>query len=215
MKSGTEYPKIYSPWKRHTEGENKGRFNFMDWSEPEFALTAGLHWVWTEKIDGTNVRIIWDGHKVRIGGRTDDAQMPTFLLDLLNATFPEELLEQTFKDKQVVLYGEGFGPKIQKGGGLYGDKPMFALFDVRVGGTWLLPDDVRQVAGDMGLMNAPLVAVAPISGAAEIVSKGLTSAFGDFHAEGVVGTVIGGLQTRRGARIQVKLKHRDLFGLQV
>ena len=33
-------------------------------------------WEFTEKVDGTNIRIIWDGHKVSFAGRTDKAQIP-------------------------------------------------------------------------------------------------------------------------------------------
>ncbi len=28
-------------------------------------------WQFTEKVDGTNIRIFWDGHRVSFGGRTD------------------------------------------------------------------------------------------------------------------------------------------------
>ena len=37
-------------------------------------------WNFTEKIDGTNIRVHWDGHKVMFGGRTDNAQIPTSLV---------------------------------------------------------------------------------------------------------------------------------------
>lgn len=32
-------------------------------------------WVWTEKIDGTNIRCMWHFGKVTFGGKTDNAQI--------------------------------------------------------------------------------------------------------------------------------------------
>lgn len=40
-------------------------------------------WEFTEKIDGTNIRIIWDGHRVNFAGRTDKAQIPAELTNRL------------------------------------------------------------------------------------------------------------------------------------
>jgi len=33
-------------------------------------------WQFTEKIDGTNIRIIWNDGKLTFGGRSDNAQIP-------------------------------------------------------------------------------------------------------------------------------------------
>src|SRR5688572_17144881 len=128
----TEYPKIESPFKRFTDGPNRNKFDFTQWARPEFDVLRNQDWEWTEKIDGTNVRVIWDGHKVSFGGRTDAAQMPVFLLQKLQDLFPEELMEQAFQNTEVVLYGEGYGAKIQKGGGNYRQDQSFILFDVKV-----------------------------------------------------------------------------------
>ena len=42
-------------------------------------------------------------------------------------------LGEVFPDGAAVLYGEGYGAKIQKGGGNYRADQDFVLFDVRVG----------------------------------------------------------------------------------
>ena len=53
------YPKIKSLFKR-----DEKTFKFTDeYSCPEFELLKGLRWVATEKVDGTNIRVIFDGVK--------------------------------------------------------------------------------------------------------------------------------------------------------
>lgn len=205
------YPKIESPYKRFTEGPNRNRFDYTQWARPEFMALARMNWTWTEKIDGTNIRVIWDGHKVTFGGRTDNAQIPATLVTKLTELFPEELLEQTFSGTEVVLYGEGYGPKIQKGGGLYRADQSFILFDVRVGKWWLEPASVGDVAQKLGIGLVPQFAPCSVYDAVNIVTRGLRSTFGDFWAEGLVGRAPYGLLTRSGERILMKVKHVDLF----
>ena len=96
-------------------------------------------WQFTEKIDGTNIRIHWDGHNVEFGGRTDRAQIPNHLLNKLKDLFGtlevEELFEQTFGEKDAILFGEGYGVKIQNGGE-YRSDVSFILFDVMINGNY-------------------------------------------------------------------------------
>lgn len=203
----TTYPKIPSPWKRFTEGPNRGQFNY-EWVSPEMSLLWDVSgWTFTEKIDGTNIRIEWDGYRPTIKGRTDKAQIPEPLLNHLLDTFPEELLEQQFGEDPTVLYGEGIGPKIQKG--LYSDVPRFVLFDVRVGHWWLRRESVVEVASQMGISVIPQYPFELPRNAVTHVREGLWSHYGDFFAEGVVGTAPLGLLSRSGSRVQVKIKAVD------
>ena len=81
-------------------------------------LLKDIDWEFTEKIDGTNIRIYWDGHKVSYYGRTDKAQIPSQLMnrliELFGGDISEEMFEQKFGDMPVMLIGEGYGAKIQK-----------------------------------------------------------------------------------------------------
>lgn len=61
-------------------------------------------WQFTEKVDGTNIRIYWDGHRVSFGGRTDNAQIPAHLINRLNDLFGGETNEQLFEQKFGVDY---------------------------------------------------------------------------------------------------------------
>ena len=60
-----EYPKIESLYKRN---EKTHKFAIGEFRIPEFQYLYSLPWRWTEKIDGTNIRIEWTGEKVDIGG---------------------------------------------------------------------------------------------------------------------------------------------------
>ena len=143
-----EYNKIETLFERDMEGTKKlieGKFR-----NKYVEFLANNKWDFTEKIGGTNIRIHWDGHKVFFGGRTDSAQIPTNLMYALNDKFMgvvnEELFEQKFGETQVTLYGEGYGAKIQKGGGLYREDVGFILFDVLIGDTWLERENIEDIA---------------------------------------------------------------------
>lgn len=56
-----------------------------------------LEWIFTEKVDGTNVRVHWDGHKVSFGGRTDNTQMPMPLVERLQKVFGDSIAEEIFE----------------------------------------------------------------------------------------------------------------------
>lgn len=202
------YPKIYSPFQRHHEGPLRNKLDLHAWLRPEFELLKGMPWEWTEKVNGTNVRVIWDGHKVRFGGRTDDAQMPIKLLDALRELFAEELLENQFGSNPATLYGEGFGPGIQSGGN-YRQDVGFVLFDVMVGSWWLLRDNIVDVASKLGIDVVPLVIIGNIPAAIKMVTSGLTSSWGNFPAEGLVGKPPLGLMGRDGDRLMLKIKTKD------
>jgi hypothetical protein len=121
---------------------------------PEFALIA--RWRLTEKIDGTNIRVgLSPDGRVTFGGRTDKAEIPPHLLTYLTATFPSERVAAAFDPgAEVVLFGEGYGEKIQSGGD-YRTGVSFRLFDVRVGDWWLNAADVDDVAAKLGIQTAP------------------------------------------------------------
>lgn len=158
-----EYPKINSLWKRqdYVKGLPKGQHGPLiegEYSEPEFGNVR--IWSVEEKVDGTNIRIFYQDGKVSFGGRTKDAQLPCHLLKYLQEAFTEYDLNRTFPCEEgkpypnVILFGEGYGPKIQACGGNYRKDPGLILFDVNVGGWWLKRADVANIAH---LLNIPMV----------------------------------------------------------
>lgn len=203
------YPKIPGPFKRNTEpGPDRNKLIHGLWTSPEIRALAHLDWTWTEKVDGTNIRVHWDGHRVTFGGRTDNTQIPAKLVEVLQRLFTEELFEQSFNDTEVTLYGEGFGAGIQSGG-IYRPDQSFVLFDVHCGGLWLHRDDVEDVADKMGIEHVYVRHRGSIAEAIAEVKMGVTSHWNGAEAEGLVGVAPEGLLSRRGERIMVKIKRKD------
>lgn len=199
------YSKIESLYNRD---EKNHKFKIGEFRLPEFQYLYKNDWIFTEKVDGTNIRVMWDGKNVIFGGRTDNAQMPTFLNYRLLELFPKAKFE--IFDSPVCLYGEGYGAKIQKGGGNYkADGVDFVLFDVMIGEWWLKWEDVQDIAGKLQINTVPLVGIGPLYKAEDKVERGYNSAWGDFLAEGLVCKPIIDLLSRNKERIIVKLKTKD------
>lgn len=204
-----EYHKIQSIYKRD---EITHKFIEGEFSLPEFEYLRNNEWCFTEKIDGTNIRIGWNGLTKKIGGRTENAQIPTFLYEKLEHLFPDEKLAKCFPEVEdiVILYGEGYGAKIQKGGGNYiPDGVDFILFDVLIGEWWLRRDDVDGIAQSLGIKSVPTLGYGTLDNAVQGIKVGVNSTFGDFLAEGMVLRPTTELKSRAGHRIITKLKHKD------
>lgn len=208
-----EYDKIQTVFKR--DMSNNGKTLLMDqYSLPEFEFLQTVPWVFTEKVDGTNIRVMIEDGRVSFGGKTDNAQIPAALVGRLRAIFdPQaELLGNMFPSGGC-LYGEGYGPKIQKGGGNYGTAQDFVLFDVKVGQWWLERHNVENVASQLGLRIVPIIGEGTIADMVELTRAGITSTWGDFAAEGIVARPKVELRTRNNDRIITKLKTRDFLGV--
>jgi len=169
-------------------------------------------WQFTEKIDGTNIRIYWDGHRVRFFGRTDDGQIPAILVNRLIELFGgeanEQLFEQKFGENEVMLVGEGYGEKIQKGG-LCRKGQDFILFDVMIAGNWQPRESVEDIANYFCIDAVPIVLEGTIQEAVDYVKTKPKSKIGTADSEGVVGRPVVELQDRCGKRIIVKIKVKD------
>jgi len=207
-----EYPKIQTIFKRDIKGKIiEDRFTL-----PEFEYLKNNKWLWTEKVDGTNIRIDWIRNIGRkFSGKTDNAQIPVFLYERLEELFPLDKLDTAIKTEKadfLTLYGEGYGAKIQKGGNKYKtDGVDFVLFDVLVGGWWLCREDMCEVAESLGLQVVPIVGVGNLTGAVLRTIDGIKSKWGDFIAEGLVMKPMCELRTRSGHRVITKIKYRDFI----
>lgn len=202
-----EYHKIQSIYKRD---ERTHKFIEGEWSLPEFDYLKDNEWEFTEKVDGTNVRVSWTGDAVYFGGRTDDAQISSFLLARLQELFTREVFKRLYPETPMVLYGEGYGARIQKGGGNYKSNGVdYVLFDVLIGDLWLERCNVNDIAQVLGIQFVPVVGQGTITDAVDMVRGGLRSQWGEFQAEGLVIRPKVELRTRRGHRVISKLKTRD------
>lgn len=206
----TEYHKIETLFERDMNGTKKlidGAFR-----NDAARYLANNDWFFTEKIDGTNIRIHWDGHKVEFAGRTDRTQIPKPLMEYLTNTFSsmeaEEMFEQKFGETEVILFGEGYGPGTQKGGA-YRDDVSFILFDVLIGDTWLNRDSVEDIATAFGIDIVPIIFVGTIKKAVDFVKTKPKSTIGTANMEGVVGRPVIEMKDRLGKRVIVKIKVCD------
>lgn len=220
-----EYPKINSLYKRE---EKTKKLIIGDYACDEFASIS--RWTVTEKVDGTNVRIIyqkrpgWEG-TLYFGGRTDNAQIPADLFAHLQATFTLEKMERIFAQAdKVILFGEGYGPKIQSGG-YYRSDVSFILFDAVIDGWWLERAKVYALSLDLKIDDVPLltppqlgsapiylwslneieefVKMAPVSQVAQVEKSAM---------EGIVARSLPQMMFRGGGPIMFKLKCKDFHG---
>jgi hypothetical protein len=204
-----EYQKINTIYKR--DMADKKKLLVGEWSTREFEFLQYNEWEFTEKVDGTNIRVYLAEGTIMFGGRTDKAQIPPLLLASLQETFNSDFLARVDTTQPVTLYGEGYGPKIQSGE-KYGDTPRFVLFDVKIGDWWLESDSVRNFAATLDIPVVPMLGSGTLHDAVWMVShpeKYLKSEWGDFIPEGIVARPVVQLFDRKGERIITKIKVRD------
>lgn len=207
-----KYPKIETLFKRDENFEVTDEIRL-----PEFENIK--KWLITEKIDGTNIRIIYTpDDKLLIRGRTDRASIPTFLLEELQKMFTinkvKAILNNPIK-QGLCLYGEGYGAKIQKGGGNYNKGNSFRLFDIWIDGCWLEWDSVEEIAGQLAIGTVPTFGIRDIKSAVNIVKNGSMSMVAEEENgkfvpfEGIVARAYPTVLFRRGNPIKWKLKVKD------
>lgn len=218
-----EYPKIETLFDRGPDF--KVRADEAGLRLPEFDLVE--RWLITEKVDGTNIRMTYfpreDGSigNLVIRGRTEAAQIPPKLEKALVDLIPMDTYASVLTGTDpVTLYGEGYGPGIQKGG-VYRSDPSFRLFDIKIGEWWLNWLLVEDIAKSLGIKTVPVIGTdVTWQHALEILKW-------DFHEstvamedgenefvepEGIVARTEPLLFTRKGDRLMWKLKHKDFAG---
>lgn len=205
-----EYNKIETIFERDMTGSKKlimGKFR-----NKTVEYLSKNTWVFTEKIDGTNIRVHWDGHKVEFGGRTDRSNIPASLVNVLNQMFGgqenEELFEQKFGDNDVILFGEGYGAKIQKGE-LYRNDVSFILFDVMINGIYLERENIEDIATAFAIDVVPIIGEGTLEDGVNIVLKKPMSTIGSAQMGGIVARPKIEMKDRLGRRIIVKIKVKD------
>lgn len=207
-----EYHKIQTVYLRDPITRHKtllkGQF-----STPEFDYLKDNKWIFTEKVDGTNIRIHWTcGHYKKVSGRTDNVQIPSFLCSKLEELFPVDKFFNLYPDISMTLYGEGYGAKIQKGGGNYIPTGCsFILFDVLVNRNWLNRIDVEDIAEKMDIKSVPVVGFGTLWDGIVMVRDGFKSYLRDTPPEGIVMRPNVELISRMGKRIITKIKTKDFL----
>ena len=185
--------------------------------DPYVDYLKDLHWIVSEKVDGMNIRVHYDGHKVEWNGRTDKANLPKEVEELLQNTFGESevVFEQLFGNKDVILFMECYGGKIQ--GGLYGGKERLIGFDIMVNDSYL---DKTVIGEIFDKFNVPCVEFYEVAGLHNVVAD-CRDALVYAHISPLCEnrtTVIEGfvcvpkcrIYDNQGNRVIVKIKVRDI-----
>jgi len=205
------YHKIQSIYKRD---ENTKHKYFIEgvYSTKEIEYLAYSLWEGTEKVDGTNIRVIYDPSygDWQFKGKTDKAEIPVFLYDKLREIFEPvlDIVKGQF-NIPVCFYGEGYGPKIQKVGNNYRKDCSFVLFDIYTAGYWLKRNDIETLASELKIDVVPIVYYGNLLDAVDLCKTGFKSKWGDFTAEGLVLVPHVPLFDRMGNRIITKIKYKD------
>lgn len=215
---GAPYPKIEALRTRSPETNFLVPGTFRSIAVEDLSQSL---WLFKEKMDGTNVRIHWDGYKAVYNGRTNNAQLHADLRAHLDSIVDhEELFEQYFGNTSATLYGEGVGPGIQKNGAEYGPEKHFVLFDVRTG-HWGSESELVDVSDALNVPLAPF-AYGHLDYMERQVAAGIDKRSpyrSPFQvrgqAEGVVATPVSGFLDRDGRRIVVKIKTKDYVGVNL
>lgn len=208
MVSHDRYRSIKNVFKRDPDTHRIIRGEF---SVPEFEYLQDCRWIFTEKMDGMNIRVILDDG-VEFRGRSDVAQLPGCLVEHLRNTFDTEDIQEISKEygEGLCLYGEGMGAGIQAGS-RYGSSQFFTLFDVITDYGWASRRDVLDIATRLNIPLVPVVREGTLAQGVNLVSAGHMSTYGSFFAEGLVGRPELELRDRYGGKIICKIKHRDFY----
>lgn len=212
-----EYQKIETVYERDIEGTKRlieGKFR-----NPIVEYLKDNDWVFTEKIDGTNIRVVWNGHDFEFYGRTDNASIPAFLFKKLQDIFcndeMEQMFEQLFNDTQVMICGEGYGNRIQKVGKEYiSDDVGFIVFDIVIHDFYLKRIVVEDICKKLSLNIVPIVLKGTIDNAVKYVKSTPYSIVGKCKMEGLVGVPKEPVCDRQGRRVIVKIKAKDFMGVK-
>lgn len=204
------YPKFYGPYIRNRETKKLD----TELPRPELApyMNDTTHWWVSEKMDGTNTRIIWDGYKLVVKGRTNASQLQGYQTELLNELTQNGnyKFDETFGEKEVTIYGETFGGKIQANP--HNADPQFQVFDINIDGVWLMYDDVKSIAEQLGLDYVEHELLPNWQAVFEYFSQtGRTRTSKGEYYEGLIAIPEHMPLTRTGERVITKVKMNDFI----
>lgn len=216
---GPAYPKINTLWKRDFSNHDiviPGQF-----AQTEFEDLRGARWEWTEKIDGTNIRLyrtvtdpgIQGGTQVTIGGRTDRANIPAPLYKALEPIAARIRDFAWNDDTPVTVFGEGYGAGIQQGGG-YREKPGFIVFDIKIGDVYLARETVQNIASGLELETVHSYGIMTLDEAwIHMCYREFETTYKEHELEGIVGRPVSRFYVYKNghlAPLLCKMKYRDI-----
>lgn len=224
------YPKITSPFKR-TDEKSK-TVNTLVWFDDyaQFFGEGGLPFYATEKVDGTNCNIIYDGNHISYTGHTDKTVWNPEVEEWIKSKFQtsefEQMCEQRFGENEIKLCGELIGPKIQNNFYKLEDY-KFILFDIHndTSNTWWNRWIVEENAKELNLDIVPLIGgsnFTDLPSECKNTLRGWTNLLQnidfiskinrDVEIEGFVVRPLMELLKANGERVIYKIKIKDILG---
>lgn len=213
----TKYPKINSIYKRD---QNK-KFIIGDYSISEFKYLEQNTWQATEKIDGTNIRLVFKKDNSLIDtfilGRTEKSILPEHLKIKLEQIIRDINIQKVFEKMKdgdtIIMFGEGYGNKIQAvGSGYLKDDVNFIMFDILHNNYWYPYSEVLKFGSELGIKVVPSLGEFTLNDAIKITTTGFKSLIAENQtliAEGMILKPSVPLFDSSGNRIIMKLKHKD------
>ena len=186
----------------------------------EFEFLKRLKYYATEKLDGTNIRLYYDGYNTTIHGRTEKSELPKGFLEKFNKLYDLDIInsqmEELFGDKEVVIYGEGIGEKIQADGEKYvKDGIDFVVFDILVNDVFLDRENVEKITENLGLKIVDVVIEGDLEEIINFVKEEQKSIYNSNHImEGVVAKPLIPLYFKDETRVCFKIKYLDFLKLK-
>jgi len=146
-------------------------------------------------------------------------------MEYLKTHFDEATMQVTFGERDSIIFGEGYGGKIQNGSG-YCKEQKFRIFDVLFGKIWLETNEVAYLAKNLDIQTAPFLATISSKELPKTKDE-LLNVFKKNHninssvvamedsissvlPEGIIGKTSPQLFNKFGNRVMFKLKMRDL-----
>ena len=131
-----------------------------------------------------------------------------YLNDVFGTNEAEQIFEEKFGETEVILFGEGYGPKIQNGG-LYRSDVSFIMFDMLISGNYQPRASVEDVAKAFGIDVVPIIFEGTLQEGVDFVKTHPDSTIGTAKMEGLVGRPKIEMRDRCGKRVIVKIKWED------
>ena len=127
-------------------------------------------------------------------------------------------VEVNLVESPIYIYGELYGPGVQKGGH-YGDTLRFAAFDICQQGWFVPVGMLTEMCNNLGLDMVPYIGRMTITEAEDMVSRGFKTMVWepkdpDYIEEGIVARPVVPVKDARGKRMIVKIKYKDYADLR-
>lgn len=171
----------------------------------------------TEKVDGTNIIVFWNGRDVTFKGRKLTDQIPAKLLEILKNTFTKELMKIVFGTRDnsgIVIYVEGHGYSL--GSELKNKMPLWEdLHIIDIGGINLTTSEIsffdferlEMISSIFKLNTVPLIGIHNMCEAVEMCKNTYMSTINEnIKAEGIVIRPVIDLKTKTNERIIYKIR---------